>query len=213
MAFTLGIAPSSHSEPPVTDLYQGTASAVPSLVFGAPGALARGMASNARLVFDFSFRSCCPNILHLIHMPTSVLFTLALTLLVPLPAFAQTSYKPATLIIVDSRDRGLWDYKLRYYDETGKEVATAKGCQIVRLTLTPGQHKFWSNKDKKKTITLNAVAGETYYAAGGLKLQLPTTMWFEFDLVTRADAESWVKKCNLPPSSLDPEPHRAEQHH
>jgi hypothetical protein len=191
-------------------LYQGTPSGVPSLVFGAPGALARGMASNARLVFDFSFRSCCPNILHLIHMPTSVPFTLALLLF--LPAFSQSPALPATLIIVDSRDRAMWDYRVRYYDETGKEVATAKDCQIVRLSLTPGPHKFWSNKDKKKKITVNAVAGETYYAAGGLKLQLPTTMWFEFGLVTRAEAESWLSKCKLPPSSLDADIPKPEQH-
>ena len=130
-------------------------------------------------------------------------FILAL-LLTGLPAFGQST-QPATLIIVDSRDRAMWDYRVRYYDETGKEVATAKDCQIVRLSLTPGPHKFWSNKDKKKKITINAVAGETYYAAGGLKLQLPTTMWFEFDLVTRTDAESWLSKCHLPPSSLDAE--------
>jgi len=128
-----------------------------------------------------------------------------------LPALAQSPDKPATLIIVDSRDRGLWDYKLRYYDETGKEVATAKGCEIVRLTLTPGPHKFWSNKDKKKKISINAVAGETYYASGGLKLQLPTTMWFEFEVVTRSEAESWAKKCHLQPTSLNPEAPKTEQ--
>jgi hypothetical protein len=143
-------------------------------------------------------------------MPTSVPFTLALLLF--LPAFSQSPALPATLIIVDSRDRAMWDYRVRYYDETGKEVATAKDCQIVRLSLTPGPHKFWSNKDKKKKITVNAVAGETYYAAGGLKLQLPTTMWFEFGLVTRAEAESWLSKCKLPPSSLDADIPKPEQH-
>ncbi|HXU94564.1 MAG TPA: hypothetical protein VFP33_12990, partial [Gallionella sp.] len=115
--------------------------------------------------------------------------------------------------IVDSRDPMPWDYKVRFYDETGAEVATMKHCQVVRLSLTPGPHKFRSNKDKKKVIAINAVAGETYYAAGGIKNPtVPLNMRFDFDLVTRNEAESWVSKCRLPAASLDADTPKTEQH-
>ncbi|MDT8068512.1 MAG: hypothetical protein ROO76_10155 [Terriglobia bacterium] len=126
-----------------------------------------------------------------------------------LPSLGQSPENRATLVIVDSRDPNLWDYRVRFYDETGAEVATMKHCQIVRLSLTPGPHKFWSNKGKKKAITFSAVAGETYYAAGGLKNPLSQFMRFDFDLVTRAEAESWASKCKLPASTLDAEAPKA----
>lgn len=138
----------------------------------------------------------------------SVIFILFLSLL---PSLGQSAESRATLVIVDSRDPNLWDYRVRYYDETGAEVATMKHCQVVRLSLTPGPHKFWSNKGKKKAITFNAVAGETYYAAGGLKNPVSQLMRFDFDMVTRAEAESWASKCNLPASSLDALPPKSAQ--
>ncbi len=53
-------------------------------------------------------------------------------------------------------------------------------------------------------IVIDAVPGETYYAAGGIKnATLPQYMKFDFDLVTRKEAESWISKCNLPPTALD----------
>ncbi len=145
---------------------------------------------------------------------TSLLFSLTVVILLAVPSIlAQSAEHRATLVIVDSRDPYLWDYKVRFYDETGTEVATMKQCQVVRLSLTPGPHKFRSNKDKKKVIAINAVAGETYYAAGGTKnASLPQYMRFDFELVTRKEAESWVSKCNLPASSLDADPPKTEQH-
>ncbi len=145
---------------------------------------------------------------------TSLLFSLTVVVLLAVPSIlAQSAENRATLVIVDSRDPYRWDYKVRFYDETGTEVATMKQCQVVRLSLTPGPHKFRSNKDKKKVIAINAVAGETYYAAGGTKnASLPQYMRFDFELVTRKEAESWVSKCNLPASSLDADPPKTEQH-
>jgi hypothetical protein len=134
-----------------------------------------------------------------------VLLLVAVVLLLPnYFVSAQPAEKGATLVIVDSRDPAPWDYKIRFYDETGAEVATMKKCGLIHLNLTPGPHKFWSNKGKKQSITINAVAGETYYAAGGIKNPtLPQSMRFDFELVTREEAESWVMKCNLPTSSLE----------
>ncbi|HEU5402342.1 MAG TPA: hypothetical protein VFU86_13345 [Terriglobales bacterium] len=119
------------------------------------------------------------------------------------PVSGQSPDGQATLVIVDSRDPYLWDYRVRFYDESGKEVATMKWCQIVRLNMTPGAHRFRSNKDKKRVIEINAVAGETYYARAGLKVIFPRNMWFEFELLARKDAESWISKCKLPASALD----------
>jgi hypothetical protein len=134
-----------------------------------------------------------------------VLYMLTVVLLLAvLPLSAQSTGNRATLVIVDSRDPVPWDYRVRFYDETGTEVATMKRCQVVRLSLTPGPHKFRSNKDKKKVININAIADETYYAAGGIKnATLPQSMRFDFDIITRKEAESWVSKCNLPASSLE----------
>ena len=134
-----------------------------------------------------------------------MLFNLTVSLLLAvLPIFAQSAEDRATLVIVDSRDPYFRDYKVRFYDETGAEVATMKRCQVVRLSIAPGPHKFRSNKDKKKVIVINAVPGETYYAAGGIKNPgVPLGMRFDFDLVTRKEAESWVSQCRIPASSLD----------
>lgn len=143
-----------------------------------------------------------------------LLFSLTVVILLAVPSIlAQSAENRATLVIVDSRDPYLWDYKVRFYDETGAEVATMKQCQVVRLSLTPGPHKFRSNKDKKKVIDINVVPGETYYAAGGIKNPtLPQHMRFDFDLVTRKEAESWASKCSLPASSLDADTPKTEQH-
>ena len=118
---------------------------------------------------------------------------------------AQSLDNRATLVIVDSRDPNLWDYGIKFFDETGKQVATMKRCQIVRLSMTPGPHSFKSNKDKKKLVSLNAVAGEKYFARAGIRMSIPAYMQFEFSLVSREEAESWASKCNLGASSLDAE--------
>lgn len=142
-----------------------------------------------------------------------MLFNLTVVvLLAVLSLSAQSAEHRATLVIVDSRDPNLWDYRVRFYDETGAEVATMKQCQVVRLRLTPGPHKFWSNKARKKVIVINAVPGETYYAAGGIKNPTSQFMRFDFDLVSRNEAESWVEKCHLPAAVLDADTPSTEQH-
>lgn len=128
-----------------------------------------------------------------------------------LPASAQSTNAQAVLVIVDSRDPNLWDYRVRFFDENGKEVATMKRCEIVRLSMTPGPHRFRSNKGKKPFIAISAVADETYYSRAGLRNPLSQLMWFDFEIVTRQEAESWVRKCNLPASALN-ETFKSEQH-
>ncbi len=129
-------------------------------------------------------------------------------LLAVLPGSAQTADNRATLVIVDSRDPYLFrDYAIKFFDENGKQVAAMKRCKIIRLSITPGPHKFRSNKDKKKVVSINAVAGEKYYAQAGIRNMtiMPMSMQVDFNLITREEAESWLSKCKLPASALDAE--------
>ena len=127
-------------------------------------------------------------------------------LLAVLPSLAQSADSRATLIIVDGRDPALWDYRVHFFDENGTKVGTMKQCQILWVSMTPGPHKFRS-KGKKPVISIDAVAGETYYAEAGIKnWSIPQMMRFEFELISRQEAESWVAKCKLPASSLDEVP-------
>ena len=133
-------------------------------------------------------------------------------LLAVLPGSAQTADNRATLVIVDSRDPNLWDYAIKFFDENGKQVAAMKRCQIIRLSMTPGPHKFRSNKDKKKAVSINAVAGEKYYAQAGIRnVTIPSLMQFDFNRVTREEAEYWVSRCKLAASVLDAESPVSEQ--
>ncbi len=128
-------------------------------------------------------------------------------LLASLPTLGQSTDTKATLIIVDGRDPALWDYRVHFFDENGTKVGTMKQCQILWVSMTPGPHKFRSNKGKKPAISINALAGETYYAEAGIKnWTIPQMMRFEFELISRQEAESWVAKCKLPASSLDEVP-------
>jgi hypothetical protein len=129
-------------------------------------------------------------------------------LLAVLPGSAQTADNRATLVIVDSRDPYLFrDYSIKFFDENGKQVAAMKRCEIIRLSMTPGPHKFRSNKDKKKVVSINAVAGGKYYAQAGIRNMtiMPMSMQVDFNLITREEAEFWVSKCKLPASALDAE--------
>ena len=76
-------------------------------------------------------------------------------------------------LIIFYRNKALKGGAIRFNLNHGQEpIGALKGGTTLHRYVEPGQHTFWSKVISQDSVTLDVVAGETYYIKGDTQLGL-----------------------------------------
>ncbi len=103
---------------------------------------------------------------------------LAAVLILSLPILHAQSTELAQVkedqgLIIFYREKALKGAAIRFNLNHGQEpIGALKGGTSLHRYVEPGQHTFWSKVVSQDSVTLDVVAGETYYIKGVVQLGL-----------------------------------------